>query len=137
MIRSRPRMASVLVLVSLVVVMAAALASSSGRAEEQEGARADPAAALASIKTLLARKASVPDAESPASRMATQLLREIISGDLHNLTPEHHDVVAEVLDLGIADMTSPSRWNGDTLLHSAVRRGDLTLVRMLLLAGAE
>ena len=100
--------------------------------------RIDPAAALSAIEGLLARADTAAAARAAAAH-ATRLLREIVSGEVPDLTPELHDVVAGLLDLGVADMTPDraSRGNGDTLLHSAVRRGDLTLVRMLLLAGAN
>lgn len=76
-----------------------------------------------------------------ASALATETLHKIISGQIHKITDELHDVIATILDMGVVDVTSNrngmSLSNGDTLLHSAVRRGDTTLVRMLLMAGAN
>ena len=100
--------------------------------------RIDPAAALSAVEGLLARAVTPAEARA-ASQLATRLLSQIVSGEVHEITPELHDVVAGILDLGVADM-KPDRarsGNGDGLLHSAVRRGDLTLVRMLLLAGVD
>ncbi len=73
-----------------------------------------------------------------ASRLATALVLTLIAGDVHKITPAHLDAVARALDTGQVDMgalavTVPAS-GGDNLLHVAVRRDDLHLVRMLLLA---
>jgi ankyrin repeat protein len=71
-----------------------------------------------------------------SASLGTTILLELIAGaNVHVLSEIHQDTIAVILDTTPVDLTARTSL-GETLLHAAVRRSNLHVVRLLLFSNA-